>query len=346
MAKKNFYLKESEMDDYQRRVIQRRSESSLVVKGCAGSGKSVIAFWKLHDIVSNRKGSVQLIVYTKALKDYFVQGCQGEGIDSRLVDYVFRWEQNPKTTDYIIVDEAQDFSRSQIDTFCAHANKAVLFYGDSSQQIYAFRKGDAAPVDMEEIVRITGFPEEQLVFNHRLPAKIARVAEALNREDDDLEGRCKEEGIEIPFIIRYSTREDQLDAIAEIIKIRSLENVGILLRNNEDVKWCAEYLKSKGLNIESKYSENRQTISSLNFATSNPKVMTYHSSKGLQFEAVFLPMCDDSKMKGFIEPLYVAMTRSYRSLYIMFSEELPKPLQSVNSSYYSSQLKSSGTVLL
>lgn|GEM_PF-5067787 len=94
MSKKNFYIRESEMDDFQRKVINRRSENSLIVRGCAGSGKSVIAFWRLHDIVSNNKGTVQIVVYTKSLKDYFVEGCRGEGIDPRLIDY---WYTGDKT---------------------------------------------------------------------------------------------------------------------------------------------------------------------------------------------------------------------------------------------------------
>ncbi len=348
MARKNFYVKESEMDDYQRKVIQRRSEGSLIVRGCAGSGKSVLAFWKLHDIVSNKKGSVQLIVYTKALREYFIQGCRGEGIDASLVDYYHNWNKHPKTTDYMIVDETQDFSESQIKQFLSHANKALLLYGDSSQQIYSFRKmkGDEAPVNMEDIHRITEFPMEQLVFNHRLPAKVARVAQALNAEYDDLEGRCREEGTELPYILKYPSRDDQLNAIVDIIKTRSFEDVGILVPKNEDVKVIADYLRSRGLNVESKYSERATNYSNLNFATSNPKVLTYHSAKGLQFEAVFLPECEARLAGNFLEPLYVAMTRTYQSLYIMYSEALPQQMDKIAVTDYSASLRSAETELL
>lgn len=50
-------------------------------------------------------------------------------------------------------------------------------------------------------------------------------------------------------------------------------------------------------------------------------MMTYHSSKGLQFEHVFIPECtveDDANRN----PLYVAVTRTYRALYIMHSGNL------------------------
>lgn len=348
MPKRNFYIKESEMDDFQRKVVNRRSENSLVVKGCAGSGKSVIAFWRLHDIVSNNKGSVQIIVFTKSLKNYFVEGCRGEGIDPGLIDYWYNWRRNPRTSDYILVDEAQDFSASDIQMFMQHARKALLLYGDSSQQIYAFRgsKGEEPPVSMEEIQQITKYPTEQLVFNHRLPARVARVAEYVNAEGDDLEGRCKEEGTEKPYFLRCSSLEQELDLIAEIIRARGYEDVGILLPKNAQVERVVTHLRNCGLNVEAKYSKPGETIDNLNFATSNPKVMTYHSAKGLQFGAVFLPQCEEGLLGSFLEPLYVAMTRTYQSLYILHTGDLPDVLQDVDDDLFETDYRPKETELL
>ena len=40
MAKEAWYINESELDDYQIPIIQKKLESSFIVKGCAGSGKT------------------------------------------------------------------------------------------------------------------------------------------------------------------------------------------------------------------------------------------------------------------------------------------------------------------
>ena len=40
MAKRSFYVKDSELDDYQVKVINKKTDNSYIVKGCAGSGKS------------------------------------------------------------------------------------------------------------------------------------------------------------------------------------------------------------------------------------------------------------------------------------------------------------------
>ena len=63
-------------------------------------------------------------------------------------------------------------------------------------------------------------------------------------------------------------------------------------------------------------------VDDLNFNSSNPKILNYYNSKGLQFEAVFMPNFSDygqKSSKNDRNALYVAITRTYQSLYIMYS---------------------------
>ncbi|MFM2010190.1 MAG: hypothetical protein RLZZ479_581 [Bacteroidota bacterium] len=48
MARRSFYVKDSELDDYQVKVINKKTDNSYIVKGCAGSGKS-IRIWKKNE---------------------------------------------------------------------------------------------------------------------------------------------------------------------------------------------------------------------------------------------------------------------------------------------------------
>ncbi len=334
MPKRSFYVKDSELDDYQVKIINKRTENSFIVKGCAGSGKSILALWKAKQIQNEGRGSYQFIVFTKALMQYMSDGVRQVGINLNNVDYHWSWEKikGSPSSDYIIVDEAQDFTEEDIIKFKNKAKKALLLYGDSAQQLYSFLE-DRRTVSMEEIAVFTGFQTEQLVFNHRLPKKVARLAEYISSVNDDLEGRCKIEGVEKPKILKYNSLEAQLDAISEIIKNRNFEDVGIFFRTNTDVEKAYNYFKRKGFNVEAKYN---QTID-LNFNSDNPKLMTYHSSKGLQFEAVFLPECsfvdNDSR-----NPLYVALTRTYQSLYIMHSGNLSRLFNAVPRNLYETSL--------
>ena len=192
---------------------------------------------------------------------------------------------------------------------------------------------------MEDIQYFTKFPVEPLVFNHRLPKKIARVAQYLNSESDELEERCTEEGVEKPKILEYNSVREQYDAIISLIKNKNMEDVGILFRHNDDVQRAYEYFKNHEINVEAKYGQ----FMDLDFNSDNPKMMTYHSSKGLQFEHVFIPECNVENEDN-RNPLYVAITRTYRSLYIMHSGNLSSLFDDIPNTLYDSSL-SSGTKL-
>lgn len=343
MAKRSFFVKDSELDDFQVQILNKRTDKSFIVKGCAGSGKSILALWKAKQIQEEKKGSFIFIVFTKALMEYMSSGIQQIGLNSENVDYFWNWERRGcPSADYIIIDEAQDFSKEDILRFKEKANKALLLYGDSAQQLYKFIK-DKNTISMEEMTHCTGFTDEPLIFNHRLPKKVARVAEYIIDGFDMLERKCKNEGTEKPKILEYSSFKAQLNAIAEIIKNRNFEDVGILFRYNADVERAYNYFTESGIlnNVEAKFGQKMV----LNFNTSNPKILTYHSSKGLQFEAVFLPECNITDQTD-NNPLYVAVTRTYQSLYIMHSGNLSPLFDSVPANLYETSLVSGQTIRL
>ena len=341
MAKRSFYVKDSELDDSQVRVINKKTDKSYIVKGCAGSGKSILALWKAKQIQDENRGTYMYIVFTKALMQYMADGIREVGISQRNVDYHWHWVNSARcpSADYIIVDEAQDFSKEDIELFKSKARKALLLYGDSAQQLYTFIQ-DKKTVSMEDIQYFTKYPVEQLVFNHRLPKKVARVAQYLNSESDELEERCTEEGTEKPKILEFPTLEKQFDAIINLIKNKHMEDVGILFRQNNEVEKAYKYFQENDMNVEAKYGR----FMDLDFTSDNPKMMTYHSSKGLQFENVFLPNCtvEDDENRN---PLYVAVTRTYRSLYIMHSGNLSSLFDDVPEDLYDTSLAASGSKL-
>ena len=142
----------------------------------------------------------------------------------------------------------------------------------------------------------------------------------------------------MPFVLNYPNMREQIKSISEIIRRKDLSDVAILLPDNDMVKSVGSFLEELGVGFEMKYNDEdfRNNIDTLDFSSTNPKLMTYHSAKGLQFEAVFLP-----GIEGFVDDrgsdskaLYVAMTRTYRYLYVTYSGELPKPLNEISPAYY------------
>lgn len=333
MSKRSFYVRESELDDFQRQVLNKKVGKSFIVKGCAGSGKSILALWKAHDIVSNNRGSLQIIVFSKALKSYMEEALRAIGISPSLIDYWYHWKNNPKRSDFIIVDEVQDFGQEAINAFMNSA-RIALFYGDSAQQLYGWRINDT-PLSVEEIATMTGLSTENLVFNHRLPKTIARFAQCICPEEDDLESRCRNEGSEKPYILKFNSYEEEMEGIASIIANRGFDDTGILFPKNEDVDKAAHFFSSHGLNVEKKSRGDMD----LNWSTTNPKLMTYHSAKGAQFEAVFIPEC--TAENHYRNALYVATTRTYQSLFVTYTDYLSPLLCNIPDNLFNKSLSNS-----
>jgi superfamily I DNA/RNA helicase len=332
----DFFIKEEELDNFQTQLIQRNINRSMVVSGCAGSGKSIIALWKAKQINDLGK-SFYFVVYTKVLKKYFNDGItlikdpSLAGMKKMLDDkskffYYDEWNGAVNQVEYMIVDEAQDFDSDDIEKLKNAAKTAVYFFGDSAQSIYKFIKNT---ISMGDIARKVGMDSpELLMHNYRLPKTVARIAEKIGNIDD-LEWRCVKEGEHLPEKIQCPNYNAELDKINEIIVKQNLTNVGILFSTNNKAQHAYQYLKNKGLNVEAKFDlknnmGEKETHLDLNFASDNPKLMTYHSSKGLQFETVFIPdpqIFEKNEMPR--NPLYVAMTRTSDRLYFLYSGQEP-----------------------
>ena len=337
--KKGWMIKESELDDDQRQVLAATIDTSQVISGCAGSGKSILALLlaqRIHTEHPDR--SCQVIVYTKALKEYMETAYRSMGLDgenSNVKLYYF-WEwgnifESPGS-DYVIVDEAQDFKTEEIRAFIGAANCNVFFYGDTAQSIYRMR------VPMEKIPRLFPYDHNpqtlQLYRNHRLPKAVAKVVQHIGQGlPRYVESVYKSTERAIPYLLASDRMDNQLNDIKTIIKARHLSDVAVLLPKNEMVKDVGGRLIELGLDIEMKYRENDHYYYTLDFATDNVKVMTYHSAKGLQFENVFLP-CIEGLWDGGNKLLYVAATRTYKNLFLMYSGEMPAVLGSIPRELY------------
>lgn len=74
-----FFIDYSSLDDFQRQLIDRKNNKSIVVSGSAGSGKSLIALHKAKQIAALGE-SYTIIVYTKSLRKYFEDGLRKLGL--------------------------------------------------------------------------------------------------------------------------------------------------------------------------------------------------------------------------------------------------------------------------
>jgi superfamily I DNA/RNA helicase len=118
-----------------------------------------------------------------------------------------------------------------------------------------------------------------------------------------------------------------------IIRNRNLTRVGILVpmntkqtaANSHDtyshisVEYVKEYLDAHGMPSEAKMSSDTTDMNELDFQSPTPKILTWTSAKGLQFNDVFIPFCENLFEEQRRKTLYVAITRAWNRLYIGYT---------------------------
>jgi DNA helicase IV len=338
MCGDSWYIDEDQLDDYQLDVLRRAPDkASFIVTGCAGSGKTNLAIWKAQDIQSNNKGSFLLIVYTKALRIFIEDGISNAEINRNRVMHYKLWVRNGKpSADYIIVDEAQDFTHEEIKEFRSRTNKALILYGDQNQQIFKDFEDRTGIVDIKYLKNDTvNFPYSfDLILNHRLPRKIAEAAEhLLDDQDYSLSAHCTDEGNERPNLRKFSNSEEQYNFIINKIETEQLTHVGILLPYKKNASEVYKYFREQEQNVQVRINEfeaGEIELKDLEFNSPViPKILTYHSAKGLQFQHVFLPDCS-LNFHVFKPALYVAMTRPCQTLSIYYSDSLSPYIDAID----------------
>lgn len=372
--RKEWFVDEGLMDEIERKVLYATLENkSIVVSGSTGSGKSLIAVTIAKRIEEKGLGERRIVVYTKALEEYIREGIRTLNFNCNLTHHdpwkwksVEKWDSNGNRyfekelycphADYFVVDEIQDFSIEDIQLFIESTDKFCCFFGDMAQSVY--QQGRITMNQVLNSIPISKNPKEYtLYYNYRLPIGIAKVAQyvGINLESFE-EGKFKSKETTIPRIIKEDNYDNQIKIIADYCKEHIDSETAILVPYKLNVINVCTKLKEFGVNCEMKYDvpdpfkeaakigkkisgipdEQFRSVDTLDFSTNNVKVLTYHSSKGLQFQTVFLPWINQnpqfaSEMRT---PLYVAMTRTYRDLFILHQGYLPYPLSSIPKELY------------
>lgn len=336
MAREKWLVDPGELDEFQREVFQLDINDDYIIKGCAGSGKTILALYRAQEVhlqasIDGEYPSFTFVVFTKTLTSFIKSGILELGINVNQVIHWEKWDGSP--VDYIIVDECQDFPKEKIQLFFESKNKSIMLYGDSEQQIYS------NGISLEMIAKDFGVVQKELNKNYRLPKLIADFVSHLNN-DSTFKDRCVKEGTEKPRIKKWPSWEEELDYIMTEIRTRNYTDVAILVPFNatntapptnqsyRNVESIRTYFENNSFGHEAKINNGRG-IDDLDFDSELPKVMTFHSAKGLQFETVFIPFCDYPGQETWLidnvkKPLYVGLTRTFKNLYITHTGKLTR----------------------
>ena len=140
-------------------------------------------------------------------------------------------------------------------------------------------------------------------------------------------------------MIKFKDMDSQIVEISQYYHKKLSSDIAIIVPHKLDVINIYNRLKELNVHCEMKYDDPgdyHKSVDTLDMSTDNPKIMTFHSAKGLQFETVFIPWVTDNPlyMRTYRTPLYVAMTRTCRDLFLMYTGWLPHPLASIPQNLY------------
>lgn len=360
-------IPEDKLGPDQREVINDLSKDwkNTWIKGHAGSGKSVLLIHLLRDYLAKHPhAKVCVVVFTKALVDMLEVGIKELDLEHKFntsipVMTIFKFRDSTLKYDVVFCDEIQDLPISFLNILNSRSNQ-VIVAGDEAQSIYdKVPQFEEPPATPKQIVSTLNAQEKPLHYIYRLTQSIVNLLSKVfvsllsgrpNTEKNDVEIKyCKANSLEeeIEYVWKEASKANQL---------RSDEIVAVLLPQIEKIiEFSNRVLKLKGApqwttvlnnfnkndygNLNSHLAKNKipmmyvgQGYGSLEAADTNNKIilMTYHSSKGLDFDHVFLPMLGTSI---YLPPakaetlLFVALSRSKYNLMISFSGNLYPPMQ-------------------
>lgn len=346
--------------------ITKIDDKPIWIKGHAGSGKSVLLLHSLADyLVLHPNAKVTVVVFTRALVDLLSVGLrqipklQGKNIPVQTIYQLkHKIDNNLSKYDAIFCDEIQDLPIDFIKAikgFCTH----LIIAGDAEQSIYntvpVFDERPAQPQEIKDgIIPL----EKNLGIIYRLTNSILNVLKRVFPVMlADMPNIAKED-TEIKLFEAKSIDDEVNFCWSDIKKtndLRKNEVSAILISGHDDIV----YFVNKILEIEGKEKWTRvdgidkrpnyelmnehlrkvnvplmyigNNYGSLSNADNENKIviMTYHSSKGLDFDFVYLPLVSNNMFIHSNENslLLVALSRSKSGLFISYTNNLYPGLQ-------------------
>jgi superfamily I DNA/RNA helicase len=315
------------------------SKSNIIVRGCAGSGKTLLAIHLAKKLSYEEKARVLILVYTKALGNFIENALS---MHEKLTIDVFnsdKWNlYSHKNYDYLIIDEAQDFSIDDIKAFQQHATRGVYIFLDENQKLYKKSKENST-LTFASLQKFSEFPVIDLKTNYRISTSILDFLKDVF-PNNNLDNSTKALSIK-PKIVRCNSALEELKWIRDYIVTHPLEKIAILLRWNESY---SGFLFPNGKKKENQFFgvlEVRDNLikdniavgfkfhqeDHLNFSDGGQvNILTIHSSKGIEFDTVIIPFFNylDKSESQAVD--YVAMTRCKSNLIILYSEIASKRL--------------------
>lgn len=325
------------------------------VSGFPGSGKSVCLLYAVKTIRDkNPDAKILFVEFTHALIKMMEAALKELHLeDIRVVTYKEFRQSCIGPYDYIVCDEVQDFSAPLLKLINKRAHR-VIVGGDPNQSIYPDIPGPnnekEVTVGPEEMKSILHPSTTELTIIHRLNKYVIR---AINSFMPDMKMLAEKSSIlkkhKPAYIWHCLDQRDEIKRIADDAKatLNFGDSVAVLLPNHKSIaNFINLYLENEGdatFDFEGNkyyqgydYGKLHDYLASVgvkmqvitngfgSLVTDTDKIIisTYHSSKGLDFDKVFMPFCNFGT--GYSDPriFMVAMSRSRKDLILSYTTSM------------------------
>ena len=316
------------------RLISAASRQPVIIQGSAGTGKTTVALhrlsWLLFEGNSTAKAeNVLVVMYSHTLAEYVKNILPSLGVHGVIIATYQDWrlhpDRYPASLDYLVVDEAQDFSVAELQklTDCLVDKNNLILAGDLGQKI----SGAVSFQTWHEVLLALGYAGVDVLnlsIAYRSTYQIYEIAEFVrdpNTDDDDLKLTPKF-GPD-PLLTRCHGDDEAASLtkkwIEDVITHNQKINGAILCRTPDDAKKLFTRLAKMGTR-----GIRLGTAGHFEFAP-GIVVTDVREAKGLEFHAVLIyepsevnyPTAD-AMLRNL---LYVALTRAIFRLDFMAIEQ-------------------------
>jgi len=336
------------------------------VQGFAGTGKTTVLANLAVKLRADRKSlgvreTYCFITYTHAMKELIKKTFVAENKGFINIQTHTKFLRDQKKYDFVFLDEVQDISPNDLNKIKALSN-FLFIAGDCEQSIY---QGSAEETQIDEI-----FKPNKLVFTEilRLTKSMRDLAKKILPDSRINEGSPENtNGDNTPLIVEFDSETSEFSWIADNAVQRAAPGSPscILFTHHSDIKkFFYQIYKSQNIspagpfedinlndhNAKLDYNQVNgyfryhklpyrylgNSFGELDESDKQPivYVMTYHSSKGLDFDTVYIPQLNVNKqivLPHVLEKspgldqrlLFVAVTRSRKDLFLTYSGKTP-----------------------
>lgn len=347
----------SNLTPAQQDAVQMDTRSHKAIIGGPGAGKTLVLLHRLNLLfhrADRKPDAVRLFVYTNTLKEFIRAGNDMLDVPEECIGTFDKWcadvyrkhisntlprdGRHPDFAairngaylamakglletpvfEYVLVDEAQDLDVEAIDALKQIARHVTVCM-DGNQQLYENGVSEPDALAGIGLSRHTAALLSAFRCNPMVTQLAAQFVTDARRRDEFLRQAANPDmDRATPLLYLSAGFEDEKARLIEMVRLRLSygDSIAVLFPLQRQVHGFANGFAEAG--IEVSVQKRNEPI---DFSTPLPKLMTYHQSKGLTFDSVFLPRLDQGSFQGALQArmhnlLFVGVSRAIKWVFM------------------------------